>query len=115
KIPSVLFEQSPAKIALFLRHLWATDGSVASTIYYASSSHELARGVRALLNRLDIRSRVRTVPGRHGRTQYHVEVSGRDEQTRFADVVGIHGGRGVKLDERTDLNRELKANPNVDV
>ena len=115
KIPSVIFEQSPAKIALFLRHLWATDGSVASTIYYASSSNELARGVQDLLTRLDIRSRLRTVPGRHGRTQYHVEISGRDEQIRFAEVVGIQGGRGVKLDERTHRNRQLKANPNVDI
>jgi replicative DNA helicase len=115
KIPSVLFEQPPDKIALFLRHLWATDGSVASTIYYATSSNELARGVQDLLTRLDIRSRLRTVPGRRGRTQYHVEVSGRDEQLRFAEVVGIHGARAVKLNERTERNRDVRSNPNVDI
>jgi replicative DNA helicase len=115
KIPSVLFEQSPQKIALFLRHLWATGGSVASTIYYATSSNELAHGMQDLLTRLDIRSRLRTVPGRRGRTQYHVEVSGRDEQIRFAEVVGVHGHRAVKFGERTDRNRQLTANPNVDI
>ncbi len=115
KIPSVLFEQPPKNVALFLRHLWATDGSVASTIYYATSSKELAHGVQELLTRLDIRSRLRTVPGRRGRTQYHVDVSGRDEQIRFAEVVGIHGGRAAKLSERTARNRQVKSNPNVDI
>ena len=76
---------------------------------------ELAHGVQDLLARLDIRSRLRTVPGRHGRTQYHVEVSGRDEQILFAEIVGIHGGRAVKLDERTERNRQLTSNPNVDI
>jgi replicative DNA helicase len=115
KIPSVLFEQPSEKIALFLRHLWATDGSVASTIYYATSSNELARGVQELLSRLDIRSRLRTVPTRGGRTQYHVDVSGRDEQIRFAEVVGIHGGRSARLAERTERNHQLRSNFNVDI
>ena len=100
---------------MFLRHLWATDGSVASTIYYATSSPELARGVQDLLARLDIRSRLRIVPGRHGRTQHHVDVTGCDEQIRFAEVVGIHGARAAKLTERTARNRQLRSNPNVDI
>ena len=115
KIPALVFEQPAEKIALFLRHLWSTDGSVASTIYYASSSNELARGVQELLGRLDIRARLRTVPGRRGRSHYHVEVSGRDEQLRFADVVGIHGARSIKLNERTARNRQLRPHPNVDI
>ncbi|MGZ4771540.1 MAG: replicative DNA helicase [Ilumatobacteraceae bacterium] len=115
RIPATVFEQTPEKIALFLRHLWATDGSVASTIYYATSSPELARGVQELLGRLDIRSRLRKVQGPRGRTQYHVEISGRDEQLRFAEVVGIHGSRAARLGERSERNRELRANPNVNI
>jgi replicative DNA helicase len=115
KIPAAVFEQPADKIALFLRHLWATDGSVASTIYYASSSAELARGVQDLLMRLDIRARVRTVPSSHGRVQYQVEVSGRDDQLRFAEVIGIHGQRAGRLGERTQHNEQLRSNPNVDV
>lgn len=115
RIPDALFTQPSDKIALFLRHLWATDGSVASTIYYATSSNELARGVVELLARLDIRARLRTVPARRGRTQYHVQVSGREEQIRFAETIGIHGARAAQLDERTERNRQLRPNPNVDV
>ena len=115
RIPDEVFVQPSCKIALFLRHLWATDGSVVSTIYYASSSKELARGVQDLLARLDIRARLRTVRAGRGRTQYHVDVTGRDEQVRFAEIVGVHGAGAATLDERTAQNRDLKSNPNVDI
>jgi len=56
-VPPEIFEQPAAQIALFLRHLWATDGCMhlghgttrIPRIYYASSSRQLARDVQSLL------------------------------------------------------------------
>jgi replicative DNA helicase len=114
RIPAPLFSLPPAQIALFLRHLWATDGSVSSAVYYATSSRELAHGVADLLLRLDICTRLRVVRASRGRTQYQVEVSGVDNERRFAEVVGVHGTRGRQLVERMVAKAEVKPNPNVD-
>ncbi len=120
-VPSVVFEQPPEKLALFLRHLWATDGSVVASprgaphIYYATTSRELARGVADLLLRLDIRARVRTVPHRTARTSYHVDISGRDDQLRFAELVGVHGGRAAVLARAVAHHHGRASNPNVDI
>lgn len=114
RIPQQLFSLPPAKIALFLRHLWATDGSVSGAIYYATSSRQLADGVSDLLLRLDIRTRVRVVRAARGRTQFQVEVSGVDNERRFADVVGVHGVRGRQLEQKMAAKAQVRANPNVD-
>jgi replicative DNA helicase len=121
-VPSPVFGQSCDRIALFLRHLWATDGSVTvpagrggPRIYYATTSRQLADDVAALLLRLDIRARVRTVPHRVHRPSYHVDVSGRDDQLRFARLVGVHGARSAKLGLLVDRISDLQSNPNVDV
>ncbi len=121
-VPARVFAQTPERIALFLRHLWATDGSVtvpagtgAPHIYYATTSRRLADDVAALLLRLDIRARIRTVPHRTHRTSYHVDISGRTDQLRFAAVIGVHGARAAKLAELVAAQSARTANPNVDV
>ena len=121
RVPDVVFEQPPKKLALFLRHLWATDGSVvvgprgAPRIYYATTSRELARGVADLLLRLDIRARLRIVPHRTARTSYHVDISGRDDQLRFADLVGVHGARAAVLGRAVAHHQGKASNLNVDI
>jgi replicative DNA helicase len=121
-VPAAVFSESPDKIALFLRHLWATDGSVhvpsgrrPAHVYYATTSRQLADDVAALLLRVDIRARIRVVPHRIHRTSYHVDVSGRDEQLRFAEIVGVHGARGAKLARLVERLASGESNPNVDV
>jgi len=118
-IPRELLSLSERQIALFLRHLWATDGSVVvrergARVYYATSSRPLAEGVQDLLLRLDIRARLRSVDHKNGRRGYTVDVSGRDDQLRFASVVGIHGPRGRVLAAAVPCLRAQRANPNVD-
>ncbi len=84
-------------------------------VYYASTSRELAAGVQALLLRLDIRSRLRqTTPDPRGRQGYTVDVTGRDDQLRFFDVVGIHGERGRRIGAAREYLEGKQANPNVD-
>ena len=99
-VPKAVFNASQGSIALFLRHLWATDGCLYSgggkkpypRIYYATSSERLAYDVQALLTRLSIRARVKRVSqGQKGRDQFHVGVTGKDDMLRFCDLVGAVG------------------------
>ncbi len=96
-IPEKVFAQPSASIAIFLRHLWSTDGCINlsqgvrhyANIYYASSSRLLAQQVQSLLLRLGINATL----SRHaqidkGRDQHHVTVSGKAEIERFFDQVG---------------------------
>src|SRR5437016_13774731 len=56
RIPENVFKQSALGIACFLRHLWATDGSVhlsrgvahCANVYYESRSRQLARDMQDL-------------------------------------------------------------------
>lgn len=96
-VPDAVFTQPIESIALFLRHLWSTDGCIHmsagkshyANVYYTSSSERLARGVQSLLLRLEVNATLRRVPqGEKGRDQFQVWVSGREEILRFLDAVG---------------------------
>jgi replicative DNA helicase len=100
--PEVIFEQPDDQLALFLRHLWATDGCIWSEegstrhpkVYYATSSERLARDVQSLLLRLGINATLRVIAqGVKGRTQFHVDVSGRPDLLAFVAKVGAVGAR----------------------
>ncbi len=100
RVPAKVFKQSLEGIAIFLRHLWSTDGCVHlsrgishyANVYYASSSEGLARDVQSLLLRLGINARLsKHSQGAKGRDQLHVSISGRDEMIRFLAVVGALG------------------------
>jgi replicative DNA helicase len=123
RIPERIFQQSSAGIAIFLRHLWATDGNASlpprgiPAIYYASSSTQLASGVQMLLLRLGINARIMCVkqPGK-GRDHYHVVVSGKTDQELFISLIGIVGERKRRMLE--DVRVHLAAcveNTNRDV
>ena len=123
RVPSRVFNQSLAGIAVFLRHLWATDGCVRVThdhyvaVYYTSSSHRLATDVQSLLLRIGINATLsRHSQGTKGRDQFHVHVSGRDEILRFLMLVGVIGAEKLRhktlvLDYLAD--REAKTNRDV--
>ena len=118
-IPSPVCGLPRDQVALFLRHLWATDGCVhvqgkGTKIYYATNSEALAHGVQQLLLRLDVQSRVRRVPqGRH-RPAFHVDISGAPNQLRFLEQAGVHGARGVTAARAIDILRSVTPNTNND-
>ena len=101
RVPDRVFEQPVQAIAVFLRHLWSTDGCIHAgssrrpqpTIYYATSSRRLAGGVQSLLLRLGINARVRRTPQSRGRDQWQVFVSGRTDMLTFLAEVGTVDGR----------------------
>ena len=121
RIPEQVFRQPERAIALFLRHLWATDGAIKignlPRIYYASSSLRLAGDVQFLLLRLGINARLKRVPqlGK-GRDQYHIILSGQPDVERFVECVGTVGSyreeelgqiRGYLESRRPNTNRDI--------
>jgi replicative DNA helicase len=118
-IPAEVFRLPDDQVALFLRHLWATDGCVhvrprGAKVYYSTTSEALAHGLQQLLLRMDVQSRVRTVAqGRH-RPAFHVDVTGAPNQLRFLEHVGVHGARSKAVLEATTVLRAIAANTNND-
>jgi replicative DNA helicase len=120
-IPTPVFHLPKCQIALFLRHLWATDGSVTvradgrgGRIYFASTSRPLVDGVARLLLRFGISARVRTTQKSGFRPGYTLDISGVDDQRRFLQEIGVHGARGAQADRLLEIVRATKANTNVD-
>jgi replicative DNA helicase len=125
RVPRVIFEQSEGTVAIFLRHLWATDGCIKAPekksrhpdLYYASSSEGLARDVQSLLLRVGINGVLGDVDqGNKGRTQYAVRIMGHDDILTFADRIG---SVGAYKSEALALSRawisSRKANTNRDI
>jgi replicative DNA helicase len=123
RVPSKVFEQPQEAIALFLRHLWATDGCIRfpanhyPAIYYASSSKELAANVQSLLLRVGINARLRRVSqGAKGRDQYHVIVGGKGDLEKFAERVKAVGNYKMTSLEEIQIGiMNSVANTNIDI
>lgn len=100
RIPQLVFAQTDQSIALFLRHLWSTDGCIHLSygkkhypaVYYATSSSQLATNVQTLLLRLGINSNCSRIPqlGK-GRDQYRNSVTGKPDIEEFLNKIGSLG------------------------
>jgi replicative DNA helicase len=110
RLPDELYAADDAEVRLFLRHLWATGGSVfvpapgatksIARVYYSTSSRALADGVVHLLGRLGLASRLYPVrDAKSERPGYHVVVAGSRDMRRFCAEVGVHGRRGAEAAE----------------
>ncbi|MGO9153126.1 replicative DNA helicase, partial [Mycobacterium sp.] len=100
-VPKAVFRLPNDQVALFLRHLWATDGSVRwdakvglARIYYASTSRRLIDDVAQLLLRLGVQSRVTRMRKAGYRDCWHLWIDRAENQTAFLTKVGVHGARG---------------------
>jgi replicative DNA helicase len=121
-VPEELFSLPKRQIALFLRHLWATDGSVTVSksgrggrVYYASTSRRLIDDVSRLLLRFGISARVRTTTAKGNyRPGYTLDISGVDDQRRFLGEIGVHGARGAAAVRLLEVTKDVQSNPNVD-
>ena len=117
-LPAGVFGLPDEQVALFLRHLWATDGSVGfhgqPRIYYSSNSRRLIDDVARLLLRLDIRGRISATQKADYRPGYMLHITGADQQRRFLELVGAHGQRGLIARDLLTRISDLRANTNVD-
>ncbi|OBK23763.1 replicative DNA helicase [Mycobacterium asiaticum] len=100
-VPHPVFQAPNDQVALFLRHLWATDGSVRwdakvqiGRIYYASTSRRLVDDVAQLLLRLGIQSRITRMRKGNYRDCWHLWIDRAQNQTAFLTKVGGYGARG---------------------
>jgi replicative DNA helicase len=96
RVPEAVFAQPPEGIAVFLRHLWATDGCIRAAkgkqypvVRYDTSSRQLGVDVQSLLLRLGLNAKRRTVamPGK-GRELQRIDVTGRGEISSFLSQIG---------------------------
>lgn len=120
-VPKEVFGLPDDQVALFLRHLWATDGSVRwdakagqARIYYATSSRRLADDVTQLLLRVGVHARIKRAKKPGYRDCWHVLIYGWDNQRRFVAHVGVNGERGIKAREVLAHLEDAKCNPNLD-
>jgi replicative DNA helicase len=123
RIPDVLYAADDKEVAIFLRHLWATDGSVwvpkqgrksAPKAYYSTSSRTLADGVAALLSRFGITARIRKVTKKGYRSGYHVTIADGPGLRIFCQRIGVHGRRGEKVTQLLAYVNERATNTNAD-
>jgi replicative DNA helicase len=120
-VPEGIFHVSKRQIGLFLKHIWATEGSVTvnksgrgGRVYYASTSRRLVDDLSRLLLRFGISTRVRTTRKEGYRPGYTLDISGADSQRRFLQEIGVHGSRGEAAERLLAAIRGTQTNTTVD-
>ncbi|MFY1618476.1 replicative DNA helicase [Micromonospora sp. WMMD736] len=120
-IPSSVFGLPKEQVTVFLRHLWATDGSVTvnssgrgGRVYFSSTSRRMLEDISRLLLRYGITARLRAVPVVGHRPQYTLDISGRDDQLRFLREIGVHGQRAEGCAVLLAALESTESNTNVD-
>jgi replicative DNA helicase len=123
RLPEGLFRLDNDALALFLKHLWATDGTISPRkpgqrgshgVHLSTNSRGLAEDVAALLLRLGIIARIQAVEQAGYRTTYMVWVRGGEQQRRFLDRVGGFGPRAAPALALRSALAGIACNPNVD-
>jgi len=123
RVPPEIFSLSDRKISLFLRHLWATDGTIfcrkegskgSHTIHYSTNSPVLAADVAALLQRIGIVTRTQRVQKASYRPGFLVHITGAEMQRAFLDRVGAFGPRQPQAEALLERLRYVEGNTNVD-
>ncbi|WP_208301211.1 replicative DNA helicase [Mycobacterium sp. DL440] len=120
-VPQVVFALPNDQVALFLRHLWATDGSVRwdykvkqGRIYYASTSRRLVDDVALLLLRLDINTRIYRARKSGHRDIWHLNIFGADNQRNFLSSVDGHGEKFFAVREVLTQLQSVEARAHSD-
>lgn len=119
-IPEIVFRFSNAKVAILLRHLWATDGCIyvsknrSNVIHYSTNSRTLAHDVAVLLLRFGIVARIKTVHKKQYKPNHMVVISGAASQRIFLREIGAFGPRCVQAIALEQALQGVVANTNVD-
>jgi replicative DNA helicase len=120
-VPGAIFQAPNDQVALFLHHLWATDGSVRwdakvgeARIYYASTSRQLVDDVATLLLRLGVFARIKRVRKAGYRDSWHLSIYGADNQTRFLRDVDVNGEKWFAAREVLTKLKGIVSNTNLD-
>ncbi len=123
-LPQEIFKLNNAQTALFLQHLWATDGTLftpkqngvrtSTRIVFSTNSRQLAEDVAHLLLRFKIVARIRKVgQGKH-RPMFNTEVSGSANQIKFLEEIGAFGEKRKDAAKLEAYLKEIVSNTNTD-
>ncbi|MFH0740066.1 MAG: DnaB-like helicase C-terminal domain-containing protein, partial [bacterium] len=125
QIPQKIFSLDNKRLALFLKHLWATDGNISLkplrkeqtqiSIYYSSTSYQIAQSVKNLLLKFGIRSKISEKHKGNYRACYMISVYGKEHQLKFLETIGCYGERGKKIPQFIEKLNNTKSNTNLDV
>jgi replicative DNA helicase len=123
RLPAEVFTLANRQIALLLRHLWATDGTISPRkpgqrgshgVSFCTCSPGLAQDVAALLLRLGIVARTQTITSGYARPVHNVAVLGCASQRAFLSEVGAFGPRQRPAQSLAAILKGMRSNPNVD-
>lgn len=124
RIPEKVFSQPNSKIAIFLKHLWATDGNISwkklrgrlpsAAIYYCSTSKVLIHQLQHLLLRFGIQSSTRAVKKEGYRLNYQIHVQGSKNQLLFLKTISCYGSRGNIIPQLVTALNLISPNVNLD-
>ncbi len=125
KLPVAIFQIPETQLALFLHHLWSTDGNISSkklkgrkpsaSIYYSTTSEILARQIQSLLLRLGIQSYLKTTKKRNYRLNYWVIIYGKENILKFLRNVGCFGIKGKIIPQLLENIEKIKPHYNNDL
>jgi len=130
EIPQKVFSLDNEHLALFLKHLWTTDGHIGyrqcekkngklgseiGTIYYASTSEKIAVAVKHLLLRFGVRSKIRESKKENYRICYQIHIEGTAHQMTFLKQIGCFGEKGKIISRVIKKLEKIKINTNLDV
>jgi replicative DNA helicase len=100
-IPDSIWSVPRSQLALFLRHLWGTNGCIwwdaraeQSRIYYPSASRRLVDDIARLLLRFNVMTQIFALGRDSQSPRYLLVVDGTENQLRFLDGIGIPGAGG---------------------
>jgi replicative DNA helicase len=120
-VPAAVFALPDEQVALFLRHLWATDGCVwwdarvgIGRIYYASTSRRLVEDVARLLLRFGVLTRLKSTRKAGYRDCWQLHIYGVENQLAFLRKIGVHGMRNVGAREVADHLAGVVGRANTD-
>lgn len=120
-VPPEVFALPNDQVALFLNHLWATDGSVSwdakagqGRVYYASTSRRLIDDVNGLLARVGVFGRIKRARKAGYRDAWHLYVYGAENQLRFLRHVGVNGLKAAAVREVIAKLETKVRNTNLD-
>jgi replicative DNA helicase len=123
RLPAAVFRLPSEKVALLLRHLWATDGCIhtrpagqkgSPSVNFSTVSQGLAHDIAALLLRLGIVARLRVSTTGTQRPLHTVNISGAHSQWAFLRRVGAFGPREAPARALGAYLNGIAPNPNVE-
>lgn len=123
-VPKEIFQLGKRQIALFLNHIWMTDGSVQCkpntstadkpSVYYCSSSYQLSFDIYSLLLKLGIISTIRTVKQGKYRDNYWVVIDNSEEKLKFLSLWDLDAPKGNEAEQAINALKNIKKDTNRD-